>query len=79
VVGGQPESSPVGTGGTMISGRAPDGSKDVTVLLFTEGPAVVRMEFGSVPGNPTPPEVVNDVGTKQAIALRAGLPRETGG
>jgi hypothetical protein len=78
VVGGQPQASPVGAGGTMISGRAPDGSKDVTVLLFTEGPAVVRMEFGSVPGSPAPTDVVNDIGTKQDIALRAGLPKQAG-
>lgn len=73
VVGGTPQPSPVGTGGTVISGTAPDGNKDVTLLFFTQGPAVVRMEFGSVLGQPTPPEVVTDVGTKQAIALRTGL------
>lgn len=73
VQGGTPEPSPVGTGGTVISGTAPDGSKDVTLLFFTQGPAVVRMEFGSVLGQPTPADIVTDVGTKQAIALRTGL------
>jgi len=71
--GGTPEPSPVGTDGTVVSGMSPDGTKDMTVLLFTEGPAVARLEFGSAPGTPTSPEVVTDVGVKQAIALRTGL------
>lgn len=78
VVGGTPQPSPVGTGGTVISGTAPDGSKDVTLLFFTQGPAVVRIEFGGAIGDPTPPDVVTDIGTKQAIALRAGLAEQTG-
>lgn len=73
VTGGTPQPSPVGTDGTVVSGTSPDGAKDVTVLLFTEGPAVARMDFGSAPGRPTPIEVVQDVGVKQDIALRAGL------
>lgn len=73
LTGGPPEPSPVGTDGTVVSGISPDGTKDMTVLLFTEGPAVARIEFGSAPGNPTPPDVVTDVGVKQAIALRTGL------
>ncbi|MBO0679980.1 hypothetical protein JRC04_21130 [Mycolicibacterium sp. S2-37] len=71
--GGTPAPSPVGTDGTVISGVSSDGTKDMTVLLFTEGPAVARIEFGSAPGDPTPLDVVTDVGVKQAIALRTGL------
>ncbi|TFV54307.1 hypothetical protein E4P42_26350 [Mycobacterium sp. PS03-16] len=78
VAGGTPEPAPVGSNGTVIAGTAPDGSKDVTVLLFTEGPSVTRMEFQSATGDPTPPDVVIDIGKKQAIALRAGLPAVTG-
>jgi hypothetical protein len=73
VAGGTPQPAPVGTDGTVISGTSPDGAKDMTVLVFTEGPAVARMDFGSAPGNPTPPEIVHDVGVKQDIALRGGL------
>jgi hypothetical protein len=43
------------------------------VLLFTEGRAVVRMEFDSAPGDPIPPQVVTEVGKKQEIAIRTGL------
>lgn len=71
--GGTPAPSSVGTEGTVVSGMSHDGAKEMTVLLFTEGPAIARMEFGSTPGNSTPPDVVTDVGVKQAIALRTGL------
>lgn len=73
LTGGTPAPSPVGTDGTVISGLSADGTKDMTVLLFTEGPAVARIEFGSAPGDPADPDMVTDVGKKQAIALRAGL------
>jgi hypothetical protein len=74
VTGGSPQPSPVGTGGTVVSGTSPDESKAVTVLLFTQGRAVVRLEFDSAPGDPMPPQFVTDVGKKQQIAIRAGLP-----
>jgi hypothetical protein len=78
VTGGQPAPSPVGTHGTVVAGTSPDGTKDITALLFTEGPAVARLEFQSAPGDPTPLDVVTDVGIKQDIALRVGLPSVTG-
>ena len=74
VTGGSPQPSPVGTGGTVVSGTSPDGSKAVTVLLFTEGSAVVKLEFDSAPGDAMPPQLVTDVGNKQEIAIRTGLP-----
>jgi len=73
VTGGRPQPWPVGTGGTVVSGTSPDGAKAVTVLLFTEGRAVVRLEFDSAPGDPMPPQVVTDVGKQQQIAIRTGL------
>jgi hypothetical protein len=73
VTGDSPQPSPVGTGGTVVSGSSLDGSKAMIVLLFTEGRAVVRMEFDSAPGDPIPPQVVTEVGKKQEIAIRTGL------
>jgi hypothetical protein len=73
VIGGEPEPAPVGTDGCVVSGTAPDGSKALTVLLFTEGRAVVRLEFGSAAGDPTSAQFVTDVGQKQQIAIRTGL------
>ena len=64
----------VGTGGYMVSGPSPGGSKAVTVLLFAEGKAFTTLEFDSPPNDPVPPEFVTDVGQKQDTAIRNGLP-----
>ncbi|MFN3005313.1 hypothetical protein [Mycolicibacterium wolinskyi] len=74
VTGGPPQPVPVGTGGTVISGTAPDGSKAVTLLMFTQGRALVRLEFDSTPQDPVSPQTVASVGRMQQIALRIGLP-----
>ena len=46
----------------------------MTVLLFTEGATLARIEFDGVAGQPAAPSFVTDVGQKQAIALRVGQP-----
>lgn len=74
VTGGTPQPFPVGSDGTIITGISPDGAKAVTLLMFTEGRALVRLEFDSAPGQPASPQVVTSVGTMQEIALRVGLP-----
>ena len=66
--------SVVGTGGTVVSGNSPDGAKSVTVLLFTQGSTLARIEFDGLPGQPAAADFVTNVGQKQAIALRVGLP-----
>ena len=63
----------VGTDGTTLSGDLPDGSKGVTVLLFTEGNAFVTLEFEGPAGILPPPDFVNDVGQKQDAAVKKGL------
>ena len=73
VTGATPRPAPVGSNGTMAVGMSPDGSKATTLLLFTEGPALVRLEFQSVPGDVTTDEFVLNVGKMQQIALRTGL------
>jgi hypothetical protein len=73
VTGGTPAPAAVGTAGTMISGTAADGSKAVTVLLFTEGKAFTNLEFDSAPYDPVPPAFVIDVGQKQDTAIKNGL------
>jgi hypothetical protein len=74
VTPGPPRPSVVGTGGTVVSGNAPDGSKSVSVLLFTEGSALARIEFDGLPGQPAAADFITNVGQKQDIALRVGLP-----
>jgi hypothetical protein len=73
VSGGTPVPAVVGTAGTMVSGIAADGSKAVTVLLFTEGKAFTNLEFDSPPNDPVPPAFVTDVGQKQDTAIKNGL------
>ena len=63
----------VGTGGTAVSGNAPDGSKGVTVLLFTEGRAFVTIEFDGPRNSLAPPDFVSGVGQKQDAAIKKGL------
>lgn len=64
----------VGSHGFMISGNSPDNSQAVTVLLFSEGRAVVNIEFDSAPNDPIDPAVALDVGRKQDAAIKSGLP-----
>jgi hypothetical protein len=64
----------VGSNGAIISGNSPDNAQAVTVLLFTQGKALVNLEFDSAPNNPLDPAVAADVGRKQAAAIKNGLP-----
>jgi hypothetical protein len=63
----------VGTDATALSGNSPDGSKGVTVLLFTEGKAFVTLEFNGPSDTLAPPEFVTDLGQKQDAAVKKGL------
>jgi hypothetical protein len=72
-VAGAPQPAGVGQGGVLIRGTRPDEGKAVTLLLFTEGPALVRLEFQSADGDVTTDPFVTSVGKMQQIALRVGL------
>lgn len=67
------DSTNVGTDGTTLSGTSPDGSKGVTVLLFTEGRGFVTLEFDGPADSLPPPDFVTDVGQKQDAAVKKGL------
>jgi serine/threonine protein kinase len=69
----QPGSANVGTGATTLSGNKLDGSKGVLILLFTEGKAFVTLEFDGPTDSLPPEDFVNDVGGKQAAAVKKGL------
>ncbi|RWA16280.1 hypothetical protein [Mycolicibacterium elephantis] len=75
VAGATPRPAPVGADGTMAVGTSRDGTKAATLLLFTHGPALVRLEFQSALGDSTTDEFVIKVGKMQEIALRVGLPQ----
>ncbi|MCV7410170.1 hypothetical protein H7K44_11175 [Mycobacterium florentinum] len=63
----------VGSNGAMISGTTQDNSQAIAVLLFTEGRALVNLEFDSAPNDPIDPEIAIDVGRKQDAAVKNGL------
>ena len=73
VTGGEPQPAAVGEGGTIVQGTSPDGSKSVTVLIFTEGKAFVTLEFDGKPEDPVPPAFATDIGQKQDTAIKSGL------
>jgi hypothetical protein len=66
----------VGPDATVTAGTSPDGSKAITVLLFTVDNALVSLEFDSAPGdkNPVPTDFVEQVGTLQSDAIKTNLP-----
>ncbi|BBX64451.1 hypothetical protein MSAS_36250 [Mycobacterium saskatchewanense] len=73
-VGGTWQPVDVGSNGTMISGTSPDNSQAIAVLLFTEGKALVNLEFDSTPNDPIDPAVATDIGRKQDAAIKSNLP-----
>ena len=64
----------VGSNGALISGTSPDNSQAITVLLFTEGKALVNMEFDSAPSDPIDADIAKEIGRKQDAAIKKGLP-----
>ena len=58
----------------MIKGTAPDGGKAVTLVLFTQGPALARLEFDSATGDATTDQFVTDIAKMQQIALQSRSP-----
>lgn len=63
----------VGANGTLISGTSQDNSQAITVLLFSEGKALVDLEFNSAPDDPIDVGVATDIGRRQDAAIRNGL------
>ena len=64
----------VGSNGALISGMSPDNSQAITVLLFSEGKALVNLEFDSAPSDPIDADIAKDIGRKQDAAIKKGLP-----
>lgn len=64
----------VGANGSTVSGASPDNSQAMTVLLFTEGKALVTLEFDSAPNDPFDPAAALEIARKQDAAVKSGLP-----
>jgi hypothetical protein len=71
VTGAGAEPVPVGSGGTVVSGTSPDGSKSVSVLLFTEGKTFTTYEITSDPGDPVSTDFLVPLGQKQDARINA--------
>jgi hypothetical protein len=74
VVNAKAQPAPVGTGGTISSGASPDGSKAVSVLLFTEGKTATTVEFDGTPNDPASLDMITEFGQQQDNAIKKGLP-----
>jgi hypothetical protein len=70
VVNGKTQPVVVGTSGTLIAGKSPDGSQSVSVLQFSEGNAMTTVEFAGPPNDPVPVDLVTEYGQQQDAALR---------
>src|SRR4029450_6373783 len=80
VANGKTQPAGVASGGTMLTGTSPDGSKSVTVLSFAEGNTAATLEFDGASTDPAPSDLVLELGRKQDTAIRdwqaaQGLPR----
>jgi hypothetical protein len=73
VTGATTQPAAAGTGGTIVSGSSPDGSKSVTVLLFTQDNALATVQFDGPPHDPVPAAMVTDYGQLQVTAIKDSL------
>jgi hypothetical protein len=70
VADGKSQPADVGSGGTILTGMSPDGSKSVTVLSFTQGNTAATIEFAGAASDPAPEDLVLELGRKQDTAIQ---------
>lgn len=73
-VTGQPEPADVGDGGFIATGTSPDGAKAVTEVYFTQGKAMVNLEFESAPNDPVKPDTALAIAKMQDTQVKNNLP-----
>ena len=62
--------APVGAGGTTASGDSPDGSKAVTVVMFTEGRTFVTLNFDAAPSDAVAPPDATQAAQRQDAMIK---------
>lgn len=67
------ESVAVGTGGQLISGTSPDGTKSRSMLSFTEGTAASTIEFSGPLNDPVPTDVAIEIGSAQDALIKSKM------
>jgi hypothetical protein len=73
-ISGSPQPVDIGSDGFMVAGPSTDNTKALTEIVFTQGRAMVDLEFASAPNDPVPPDVAIDIARKQDTAVKNGLP-----
>jgi hypothetical protein len=76
VVTGPAEPVEIGDQGVMAIGTSPDGSKSVTAILFTQGRALVSLNFEGELDDAVPPDIATYIAETQATLIEEGLPAE---
>jgi hypothetical protein len=72
ITGAEVTDAPIGDGGTAIRGTTSTGA--VAVLIFTEGKALVVLEFDSPASDPVPTDLIQQIATAQDNKIKAQLP-----
>lgn len=73
-ISGSPQPVDIGSNGFMVAGQSTDNTKALTEIVFTQGRALVDIEFSSAPNDPVPPDVAMAIANKQNTAVKNGLP-----
>lgn len=73
-VDGTPQPADVGAGGIIAAGKSPDGSKAITEVYFTQGNALVNIEFSSEPDDPIQSETALAIAKMQDTQVKNNLP-----
>ena len=71
VTGAEVTAAPIGGGGTAIRGTTSEGA--VAILIFSEGKALVVLQFQSGANDPVPTDVIQQVATAQDSKIKSGL------
>ncbi|MDP9116274.1 MAG: hypothetical protein M3O28_03230 [Actinomycetota bacterium] len=72
ITGAIASDAPIGGGGTAIRGTTASGA--VAALVFTEGKALIVLEFDSTANDLVPSSIIQQVATAQDNKIKTGLP-----
>ena len=74
IAGPRPQPAPVGETGTIATGNSPDGTKEVTVVMFTRGRAFVTMKFDAAAGHALTAQLATQVAQRQDAIVNDKAP-----
>jgi len=70
IEGAVAQPAPVGANGTTAGGPSPDGSKAVTVVMFTEGGTFVTLKFDAAMTDAVAPPLASQVAQRQDALIK---------